>query len=130
MRQLNIKNSKDIYSVQLAVDEACTNIIQHAYSNKSTGRILIQCMLSSDNNQFTVTITDWGKSYDPRIVPTPNTEGNLNERKEGGLGLFLINKFMDSVKYTSAQNMNKLVMAKTFKKDAERRSEKIRKQKQ
>ena len=129
MRQLNIKNSKDIYSVQLAVDEACTNIIQHAYSNKSKGQILIQCMLSSDNNQFTVTITDWGKSYDPRIVPTPNTEGNLNERKEGGLGLFLINKFMDSVKYTSAQNMNKLVIVKTLKKDAEK-SEKIRKQKQ
>jgi serine/threonine-protein kinase RsbW len=129
MRQLNIKNSKDIYSVQLAVDEACTNIIQHAYSNKSKGQILIQCMLSSENNQFTVTITDWGKSFNPKKVPKPNTESNLNERKEGGLGLFLINKFMDSVKYTSAQNMNKLVMVKTLKKDAER-SEKIRKQKQ
>jgi serine/threonine-protein kinase RsbW len=129
MRQLNIKNSKDIYSVQLAVDEACTNIIQHAYSNKSKGQILIQCMLSSENNQFIVTITDWGKSFDPKIVPKPDTESNLNERKEGGLGLFLINKFMDSVKYTSAQNMNKLVMVKTLKKDAER-SEKIRKQKQ
>ena len=129
MRQLNIKNSKDIYSVQLAVDEACTNIIQYAYSNKSKGQILIQCMLSSENNQFTVTITDWGKSFDPKIVPKPDTESNLNERKEGGLGLFLINKFMDSVKYTSAQNMNKLVIVKTLKKDAEK-SEKIRKQKQ
>ena len=112
MRQLNIQNSKDIYAVQLSVDEACTNVIQHAYSNKSGGRIVIRCMLSSTGNQFVVHIIDWGKSFDPTTVPKPDTQSNLNERREGGLGLFLMRKSMDSIKYTSNQNVNKLVMVK------------------
>jgi serine/threonine-protein kinase RsbW len=112
MRQLNIQNSKDIYAVQLSVDEACTNVIQHAYSNKSGERIVIRCMLSGTDNKFVVHIIDWGKSFDPTSVPKPDTQSSLNERREGGLGLFLMREFMDSIKYTSIQNVNKLVMVK------------------
>jgi serine/threonine-protein kinase RsbW len=112
MRQLNIQNSKDIYAVQSSVDEACTNVIQHAYSNKSGERIVIRCMLSSTDNKFVVQIIDWGKSFNPTTVPKPDINSNLNERREGGLGLFLMRKFMDSIKYTSIQNVNKLVMVK------------------
>jgi anti-sigma regulatory factor (Ser/Thr protein kinase) len=114
MRQLNIKNPKDIYAVQLSVDEACTNIIQHAYSNRNSGNIVIRCKLSVRGNQFVVCIIDWGKSFDPTKVPTPNTQSNLNERREGGLGFFLITKLMDTVKYNSTQNENQLVMTKTL----------------
>jgi serine/threonine-protein kinase RsbW len=112
MRQLDIKNSKVIHAVQLSVDEACTNVIQHAYSNKSEGRIVIRCMLSNTGNQFVVHIIDWGKSFNPTAVPKPDTKSNLNERKDGGLGLFLMRKYMDNIKYTSTQNVNKLVMVK------------------
>jgi anti-sigma regulatory factor (Ser/Thr protein kinase) len=112
MRELSIKNSKDIYAVQLSVDEACTNIIQHAYSNKKSGRIVIYCKLSESCNQFVVRIIDWGKSFDPTKVPKPNTQNDLNERREGGLGFFLITKLMDTVKYNSTQNENQLVMTK------------------
>ena len=117
MRQLGIKNFKDIYAVQLSVDEACTNIIQHAYSNISEGRIAICCMLSSTGNQFIVHITDWGKSFDPSTIPKPDMQSNLNKRRVGGLGIFLIRKFMDNVKYSSIQNVNKLVMVKNLKND-------------
>jgi serine/threonine-protein kinase RsbW len=112
MRQLNIQNFKDIYAVQSSVDEACTNVIQHAYSNKSEGRIVIRCMLSNTSNQFVVNIIDWGKSFDPSTVPKPDTQSYLTERREGGLGIFLMRKFMDSVKYTSHENVNKLIMVK------------------
>ena len=119
MRVLNIKNPKDIYAVQLSVDEACTNVIQHAYSNKSEGRILIRCMLPSEGSQFVVHIVDWGKSFDPTTMPKPDTQSHLNERREGGLGVFLMRKFMDTVKYTSIQNVNKLIMVKHLKKTSE-----------
>ncbi len=112
MRHYDIHNFKGIYAVQLAVDEACTNVIRHAYSNKSGGRIVIRCMFSSANNKFVVHIIDWGKSFDPTTAPKPDTLGNLNERRVGGLGLFLMRKSMDSIKYTSNQNVNKLVMVK------------------
>jgi serine/threonine-protein kinase RsbW len=114
MRQLNIQNSKYIYEVRLSVDEACTNVIEHAYSNKNNGRIVIRCMLSSTGDQFVVQIIDWGKSFDPTSVPKPDTQSSLNDRREGGLGVFLMREFMDSIKYTSIQNENKLVMVKNL----------------
>jgi serine/threonine-protein kinase RsbW len=110
MKQLNIQNPKDIHAVQLSVDEACTNIIQHAYTNKNEGRIVIQCRLSSSGNQFEVQITDWGKPFDPTTAPEPDTKSKLSERREGGLGILFMTKFMDSIKYTSIQNVNKLIM--------------------
>src|SRR5512140_2349468 len=112
MRNCNIRNSKDIFAIQLSVDEACTNIIKHAYSNKSEGVIMIRCMLSSPGNKFIINIMDWGKPFDPTNAPEPDTKSNLNERQEGGLGIFLMKKFMDSIKYTSLENMNKLVLVK------------------
>ena len=115
MRQLNINNPKDIFAVQLSVDEACTNVIRHAYSNKSDGRILIRCRFPNTGDQIVVHIIDWGKSFDPTNVPKPDTQSHLDERKEGGLGVFLIRKFMDTVKYTSIQNVNKLIMVKHLK---------------
>ena len=112
MKELNVQNPKDISAVQLSVDEACTNIIQHAYSNESRGRIVIRCMLSSADKKFEVHVIDWGKSFDPTTIPTPDTQSNLNERREGGLGLLFMRKFMDSIKYTSIHKANKLVMVK------------------
>lgn len=87
-------------------------MIQHAYFDVSEGQIVIRCMLSSKGNQLIVHIIDWGKSFDPTIVQKPDIESNLDERREGGLGIFLIQKFMDNVKYTSIRKMNKLVMVK------------------
>jgi anti-sigma regulatory factor (Ser/Thr protein kinase) len=115
MRELNIQNSRDINEVQLSVDEACTNIIQHGYANKTGGRIVIRCMLLSKDNQFVVRIMDFGKPFDPTTVPKPDTQSALENRKEGGLGIFFIRNFMDSIKYTSIQNVNNLVMAKNLK---------------
>jgi serine/threonine-protein kinase RsbW len=112
MKQLNVQNSKDIYAVQLSVAEACTNVIQHAYSNESGGHIVIRCILLSTGNQFVVHVIDWGKSFDPTTIPKPDIQSTLNERREGGLGFFLMQKFMDNIKYTSIQNVNKLVMVK------------------
>ena len=112
MRHYDIHNFKDIHAVQLSVDEACTNIIQHAYSGKSEGVIVIRCMLSSTGNKFIVNIMDWGKSFDPTIIPKPDTESSLNERKVGGLGIFFMRKFMDEVKYVRSKDMNLLVIVK------------------
>jgi serine/threonine-protein kinase RsbW len=112
MKHYNIHNSKDIFAVQLSVDEACTNIIKHAYSNKNEGVIVIRCMLSIPGNNFIVNIMDWGKAFDPTITPKPDTECSLNERKIGGLGIFFMRKFMDEVKYVRSKDMNLLIMAK------------------
>jgi serine/threonine-protein kinase RsbW len=110
MKQLGMK--KDVtLQVRLAVSEACTNIIQHAYSGESEEPIIILCSMSG--NDLVIEIRDWGKPFDPDSVPQPDTESELLERKEGGIGIFLLRKMMDDVRYVfRAGRYNELRMIK------------------
>jgi len=110
MKQLGMK--KDVtLQVRLAVSEACTNIIQHAYSGESEEPIIILCSMSG--NDLVIEIRDWGKPFDPDSVPQPDTESELLERKEGGIGIFLLRQMMDDVRYVfRAGRYNELRMIK------------------
>ncbi|MCW4024495.1 MAG: ATP-binding protein [Candidatus Bathyarchaeota archaeon] len=116
MRCFGIDDVKDIYAVKLSVDEACTNIIKHSYSNKQAGKIVVHCMLTEKGEKFVVQIMDWGEAFDPIALPAPDTQSGLTERKEGGLGVFFMKKFMDEVTYRRSDNMNLLIIAKHIKK--------------
>jgi serine/threonine-protein kinase RsbW len=109
MERLEVDSSTS-YKVQLAVDEACTNIIQHGYSGQK-GSIKILCKL--EDSEFTVTIRDRGKPFDPRSVPPPDLEADLDKRKVGGLGVYFMRKMMDEMSYSfDAVNGNRLTMRK------------------
>lgn len=116
MSYYSIDGVKDIYAVQLSVDEACTNIIQHAYSEQNGGVIVIHCMMS--NGKFVVEISDWGKPFDPTTMPTPNIESGLDERKVGGLGIYFMRKMMDEVSYIRSDDKNLLIIAKHIKENS------------
>jgi anti-sigma regulatory factor (Ser/Thr protein kinase) len=108
MSRLDIRAG--MLEVQTAVDEACTNIIKYAYSGQN-GTITVTC--DRQNNDFVVTIRDWGKPFDPESVSLPDLEADLDERKTGGLGIYLMKKLMDDVSYSfDARNGNTLVMRK------------------
>jgi serine/threonine-protein kinase RsbW len=108
MRQLDISTGE--HEVQTAVDEACTNIINYAYSGKG-GVITITC--NKQDQYFVVTIRDNGKPFDSASVSPPDLEAGLNERKIGGLGIYLMKKLMDDVSYSfDAESGNTLVMRK------------------
>jgi len=109
MKQLSVE--QQTFQVQLAVDEACTNIIQHAYSGESEKSIRILCSMSG--NDLVIKIRDWGKPFDPDSVSPPDTESELFERKLGGLGIFLMRQMMDEVRYVfHARRYNELIMIK------------------
>ncbi len=104
-------SDKDIYAIQLAADEACTNIIEHAYSQEPSGQIEIDCQWSQD--EFKIVIRDRGKSFDPARVPKPKLSVELSQRKIGGLGMYLMRRLMDKVDYhASPQEGNVLTMIK------------------
>jgi len=110
MSQLGIE--ADVFEVQTAVDEACTNIMKYAYSEQG-GIIIITCELQ--DNDFVVTIRDKGKPFDPDSVPQPDLGTDLDRRKIGGLGIYLMRKLMDDVSYSfDAEKGNTLVMRKTL----------------
>jgi len=88
-----------VYAVQLAADEACSNIIEHAYEDLSGGEI--ECSCSENGKDLVMIFRDHGKYFDPASVPEPVLTGSLNERQIGGLGIFLMNHLMDEVHYES-----------------------------
>ena len=98
------------YSVELAVDEACSNIIEHAYGEEGKGEIDCSCIIEPDG--LTVVIKDRGSSFDPDAVPEVNTKQPLEERKPGGAGVFLMRKVMDAVRFEFTPDGNVLTMKK------------------
>lgn len=98
-------SDKDVYNIQLASDEAASNIIEHAYEGVNDGVLEISCGLKND--VLTIILVDHGESFDPSDVPMPNLKADLSERKIGGLGLYLMRKLMDEVYYDADQQNNR-----------------------
>jgi anti-sigma regulatory factor (Ser/Thr protein kinase) len=108
MKRLGIKEG--VFEAQLAVDEACTNIVKYAYSSRG-GIITVTCELKGRN--FVVTIRDRGRSFDPASIPLPDLDSDLDKRKVGGLGIYMMRKLMDDINYSfDAKKGNTLVMRK------------------
>ena len=103
-------NDKEIYSVQLAADEAATNIIEHAYEGIADGYIELTCGMRGA--ELVITMQDHGKSFDSKKVKKPNLKAGLSERQIGGLGIYLMRKLMDEVNYRSSSAGNLLTMIK------------------
>ncbi len=99
------------WQVQLAVDEAATNVIQHAYDPDAPGDITLSWRC--EGNQFIVTLRDFGRQFDPGSIPPPDLSSPLEERQAGGLGIYLITRLMDEVRFDfNPQGGNMLTMVK------------------
>jgi anti-sigma regulatory factor (Ser/Thr protein kinase) len=102
---------KDVYNIQLAADEAASNIIEHAYEGVSDGLLELSCGVKG--NTLTIILVDHGESFDPSEIPLPDLKADLSERKIGGLGIFLMRKLMDEVHYeVKPKHNNVLTMIK------------------
>lgn len=100
-----------VSKIILAVDEACTNVIKHAYQYSSKGKMIIQ--VKSDSSKFSVSITDTGVGFNANAVPEPDMKSYFEEKKVGGLGIYLMKKLMDEVKYKSLNDRkNQVIMTK------------------
>jgi serine/threonine-protein kinase RsbW len=104
-------SDKDVYNIQLATDEAASNIIEHAYENVADGVLELSCGVRDDF--ITIILIDHGESFDPSEIPLPDLKADLSDRKIGGLGIFLMRKLMDEVHYEIKPNKsNVLTMTK------------------
>ena len=103
-------NDKATFEVQMAVDEACTNVIQHGYGEEENGEIALCCECAEGD--FVVTIRDHGRPFNPEAVPPPNLTSSLAERREGMLGLYFMRQLMDEVRFRFDAEGNKLTMVK------------------
>ena len=103
-------SSKDIYSIQLAADEAASNVIEHAYDGRPGGMFDISCRFQK--GRLIITLLDHGKPFDPSKVEAPDLKADLLDRKIGGLGIYLMRKLMDEVHYETTKAGNLLTLVK------------------
>jgi len=99
-----------LYDVQLAVDEACTNIITHGYAEMDPGSVILDLELEAD--KLTLTLTDFGYSFEPGNAPVPDVAASIEGREAGGFGLFFINQSMDEVDYRVTEDGNTMILTK------------------
>lgn len=90
-------SDQDVYSVQLAVDEACSNIIEHSYGGEGVGDILCTCEGRDDGLE--IILVDQGKKFDPDAIQGPDVGAPLEELGSRGAGVFLMKKLMDVVDF-------------------------------
>ncbi|MGA9399205.1 MAG: ATP-binding protein [Anaerolineaceae bacterium] len=96
-----------VYAIQTAVDEACSNIIEHAYGGENRGDIDVS--IDTENQCITVRLVDHGKPFDPNNIPEPDINGSLRQREAHGLGLYFMHKLMDDVCFEFSENRGNVV---------------------
>ena len=106
--------SQTLFQIDLAVEEIYVNIAHYAYS-PDKGTVQIDCSVEKTADapaKVTVSFTDSGKAFNPLEKPDPDITLSVEERKIGGLGIFLTKKYMDSVLYERKDNQNILTFTK------------------
>jgi len=96
--------------MNLAIEEAVVNVMDYAYPKGTTGSVNVEAQANDVRLKFT--ISDYGKFFDPTIVPSVDTTLSLEERSIGGLGIFLVRQLMDSVNYERIGGFNVLTLRK------------------
>ncbi|MBI4850945.1 MAG: ATP-binding protein [Acidobacteria bacterium] len=105
----------ELIKLELAIDEACTNVIKHAYGYDTTREVTIRAIF--DDEELRLQVIDNGLGFDPDAVREEDLKQLIVDRRSGGLGMQLMKLLMDDVHYEiSPGQKNELVMIKKIPK--------------
>lgn len=90
-------DSDEASKIELAVDEACTNVIKHAYGKNSNQ--MIDLSIKFDDKKLIIIVADKGKGFKPEDIKLPDLNESIKEGRRGGLGICLIRTLMDKVDF-------------------------------
>ncbi len=106
---------EELYKIETAVDEACANVIEHAYEGEE-GSKPIQICLEVTPSRLIISVKDYGRTFNPGTINPPDLSKFIKEKRDGGLGLFLLQSLMDEINYTSdPRGYNELTLIKYLK---------------
>jgi serine/threonine-protein kinase RsbW len=106
----------EVVKLEVAVDEACANVIEHAYGSDTTREVTVKATI--DSNAVQIRVVDTGLGFDPTSVADADLDSLIRQRKSGGLGMRLIKSLMDEVHYEIVPGQkNELAMTKLRKKE-------------
>ncbi len=90
-------NAGQTMEMNLAVEEAVVNVMNYAYPEGTVGTVQIDAEANEERLKFT--ITDYGAPFDPTTYAKADTTLSAEDRPIGGLGIFMIRQYMDSINY-------------------------------
>lgn len=100
-------------SLNLALEEAVTNVMLYAYPAETKGKVKIVCRKRKQGD-LSFSIIDSGMPFDPTLVKEADITLGVEERPIGGLGIFLVKEIMDQVSYKHVNGKNMLTLVKSL----------------
>ena len=101
---------EEVLDTQLAVEEVITNIIVHGYEKPGNGDPPLRPISPVTASRYS--ITDTAPRFDPLSIPEPDLDADIDERRIGGLGIYLVRQVMDRISYRYENGKNVLTMEK------------------
>lgn len=108
--EVNAMSPKDIFQINLALDEVITNIISYAYEDSACHEIDVTFELAG--SKLLITVSDDGRLFNPLHMPPPDLTASLEEKEMGGLGIHFVRQVMNHVAYEREAGRNKLLLHK------------------
>ncbi len=103
---------RDIFEVNLILDEVCTNIFEYNQENED---LFIKITATCKDNLLQMTIKDNGIPFEPTAVAAPDTRLPLEKREAGGLGLMLVKRYTDTLSYKRVKGLNQTTLTKKLR---------------
>jgi anti-sigma regulatory factor (Ser/Thr protein kinase) len=106
---------RSMKQIDVALDELFSNICNYAYDKMDVaGRATISVREIPEEGTVQITLEDDGIPFDPLALTDPNTKLPLEERSIGGLGIFMVKRTMNKVKYEFKDGVNTLTVTKSL----------------
>jgi len=106
-------DNKAAFNLRLACEEILVNITDYAYP-EDDGTLTLFWQQDTQERLITIVFTDAGTPFNPLLAEAPNLDVPLAERKIGGLGILMVQKLMDDVKYEYADGENRLTVTMRY----------------
>ena len=103
-------SSQVLFEVNVSLEEILANVISYAYEDDKEHAIILR--LSFANGEMTAQVKDDGRPFNPLEVAEPDIDQPIEERKVGGLGIYLVRKFMTDLAYERREGKNRLTLKK------------------
>lgn len=107
-------NSEIKNEILISVDELFINVAHYAYEGEE-GEVSIVMELLEEKKRLRIIISDQGIPFNPLEKEDPDIDLSLEERKIGGLGIFMVKDYMDHLEYKFENKSNMLIMEKNLR---------------
>ena len=102
-----------IYQIELVLEEICINVVNYGFDEAETDVHEMEVRVDSAPESVTIEVADNGRAFDPlEEAPAPDLDASVDERRVGGLGVFLVKTLMDDLAYVREDGRNRLTASK------------------